>query len=172
MVEHSAAAVPQFGRGETRRMTVRAFVHQLAAPACRAYLTTQEPDIDSDGHPRVATPPLDAVPGVPLKPAAAGALVPAAVNVWVGRSASGASSGLHHDFHDNIYCLLQGRKRFRLFPPGLARRMFTHGQIQHVHENGRRVHTCNLPQYLATGRSHHSKLQVQTHYVHTAEVAS
>lgn len=35
-------------------------------------------------------------------------------NVWIGSSADGSSSGLHHDFHDNLYSLLRGRKRFRL----------------------------------------------------------
>ena len=48
----------------------------------------------------------------------------------------GASSGLHHDFHDNLYLLLRGRKRFRLFPPQLAHRMATHGRISIVHANG------------------------------------
>ena len=28
-----------------------------------------------------------------------------------------SSSGLHHDFHDNLYILLRGRKRFHLWSP-------------------------------------------------------
>ena len=54
---------------------------------------------------------------------------------------SGASSGLHHDFHDNLYILLRGRKRFRLYPPEQAKRMYTHGRIAKVHANGRIVYT-------------------------------
>ena len=52
----------------------------------------------------------------------------------------GSSSRLHHDYHDNLYILLRGRKRFRLFPPSMARRMYTHGQIRTVHPNGRIVY--------------------------------
>ena len=50
---------------------------------------------------------------------------------------AGSSSGLHHDFHDNLYILLRGRKRFTLYPPSLAKRMATQGCIAHVHPNGR-----------------------------------
>jgi ribosomal protein L16 Arg81 hydroxylase len=53
---------------------------------------------------------------------------------------AGASSGLHHDFHDNLYVLLRGRKRFRLYPPDQAKRMYTHGRIAKVHANGRIVY--------------------------------
>lgn len=60
-----------------------------------------------------------------------------AVNVWMGASAAGASSGLHHDFHDNLYVLLRGTKRFRLFPPAMAARMYTHGAVDRIHPNGR-----------------------------------
>ena len=49
---------------------------------------------------------------------------------------AGASSGLHHDWHDNLYILLRGRKRFTLYPPSLAKRMATQGRITHVHPNG------------------------------------
>ena len=53
---------------------------------------------------------------------------------------AGASSGLHHDFHDNLYVLLRGRKCFRLYPPDQAKRMYTHGRIAKVHANGRIVY--------------------------------
>ena len=53
---------------------------------------------------------------------------------------AGASSGLHHDFHDNLYVLLRGRKRFCLFAPAHASRLAPHGRIRHVHANGRIVY--------------------------------
>ena len=53
---------------------------------------------------------------------------------------AGASSGLHHDYHDNLYILLRGRKRFRLFPPDHAHRLYTHGAIACIHPNGRIVY--------------------------------
>lgn len=60
--------------------------------------------------------PLDKLKGdFPLRPALAGALIPQNVNLWMGHSKKGAgsSSGLHHDFHDNLYLLLRGKKTFR-----------------------------------------------------------
>eukprot|EP00955_Chlamydomonas_euryale_P006348 67490-Chlamydomonas_euryale.AAC.2 len=58
----------------------------------------------------------------------------------MGVSRGGASSGLHHDFHDNLYVLLRGRKRFRLFDPSASPRMHTAGRIVRVHANGRIVY--------------------------------
>ena len=54
--------------------------------------------------------------------------------------APGSSSGLHHDFHDNLYVLLRGTKRFRLFPPALAARMYTAGTLRAIYPNGRIVY--------------------------------
>lgn len=64
--------------------------------------------------------PLDSLRGdFPLRPKLAGALVPQNVNLWMGHTKSGgSSSGLHHDFHDNLYVLLRGKKTFRCAPRG------------------------------------------------------
>lgn len=53
---------------------------------------------------------------------------------------TGASSGLHHDYHDNLYVLLEGRKTFRLWCPAHAQSMYTHGRLVKVHPNGRIVY--------------------------------
>lgn len=53
---------------------------------------------------------------------------------------AGASSGLHHDFHDNLYILLRGRKTFRLYPPSCAPNMYTYGKLHKVYPNGRIVY--------------------------------
>lgn len=37
-------------------------------------------------------------------------------------SAAGSTSGLHHDYHDNLYVLLRGLKTFRLYSPADAPR--------------------------------------------------
>jgi len=65
-----------------------------------------------------------------------GHLVLAQVNLWVGHSGSGASSGLHHDFHDNLYALIAGKKRFTLYPPSEYMAMYTHGKVTTEHKNG------------------------------------
>ena len=57
-----------------------------------------------------------------------------------GLGSAGSTSGLHHDYHDNLYVLLRGRKTVRLFPPSLADRLYTYGTIELVHPNGRIVY--------------------------------
>ncbi|KAJ1557600.1 hypothetical protein HK405_015618, partial [Cladochytrium tenue] len=67
-------------------------------------------------------PPLQLLLGdFPLRPSLLGSLVPQQVNLWIGAATSeGVSSGLHHDYADNLYVMIRGRKRFTLFPPSDA----------------------------------------------------
>jgi Cupin-like domain len=67
----------------------------------------------------------------------AGNLILSSCNLWMGSSEKGASSGLHHDYHDNFYLLLQGKKRFRLFSPDCAPMLHVYGAIECIHANGR-----------------------------------
>lgn len=62
-------------------------------------------------------------------------LVPHQVNLWMGKS-SNTSSGLHHDFHDNLYFLVKGRKNFTIFSPKDAQFMYLEGIVKIVHRNG------------------------------------
>lgn len=55
-------------------------------------------------------------------------------------SCAGSSSGLHHDFHDNLYVLLHGCKSFCLWSPSEAEQMYTHGRIIKVYPNGRIIY--------------------------------
>ncbi|QLG73157.1 hypothetical protein HG535_0E02410 [Zygotorulaspora mrakii] len=48
----------------------------------------------------------------------------------------GSSSGLHHDHADNIYIPVNGHKRFTLFSPHDAAKMYTVGDIRKVHSSG------------------------------------
>lgn len=73
---------------------------------------------------------------LPLKPDMAGSLALQQMNIWIGRSSSGSSSGLHHDYHDNLYILLAGRKRFILYPPTAGKHLSPHGTIHKTHPNG------------------------------------
>lgn len=68
-----------------------------------------------------------------------GNLIPQNINLWIGNSESleGASSGLHHDYHDNLYIVLKGKKKFRLFDPSEAENLYTRGELLKVHPNGR-----------------------------------
>lgn len=58
------------------------------------------------------------------------------VNLWLGNSSDGTSSGLHHDYHDNLYILLRGKKTFTIFSPADAHSMYTYGKIRQQWPNG------------------------------------
>ncbi|GJE92988.1 cupin-like domain-containing protein [Phanerochaete sordida] len=100
------------------------------------YLTTQYAEQDLEAL-TVLPPPTDALEDeFPYVPRIMGNLCLQQVNLWVGRSKEGSTSGLHHDFHDNLYCLLKGRKRFVLFPPSELPHLYPHGTLDAQHPNG------------------------------------
>jgi hypothetical protein len=142
--EHGRA----FGNGRKRSMVLRDFLDQVSAGNEGLYMTTQTAAEDADNFPALLTPPLDTLTrqGLPLRPAVMGNLIPQAINLWLGCAREGSSSGLHHDYHDNLYVLLRGRKRFRLYPPATAPGMYTQGKVAKIHHNGR----CGGPESLST----------------------
>lgn len=79
---------------------------------------------------------LALLPVIPARPKLLPSLVPQQLNLWMGNSKQGSSSGLHHDFHDNLYLLIKGKKRFVLFPPKDAIYLNFAGTIYTIHENG------------------------------------
>lgn len=83
-------------------------------------------------------PPTDALAHLfPLPtPELLGGLVLQQCNLWLGNGTSGKSSGLHHDFHDNLYMVLSGCKRFLIWPPTCHRWLEPTGDIFRVHSNG------------------------------------
>ena len=90
--------------------------------------------MDSDGFSKVFAKPLTSVSSsLPLPPPLSGYLVPQQVNLWMGNTTEGSSSGLHHDYHDNLYLLLKGKKVFTLFSPKDARKMYTVGKLSTIH---------------------------------------
>jgi hypothetical protein len=70
-------------------------------------------------------------------PKICGNLIPQNINLWFGSAKEATSSGLHHDFHDNLYLLLRGEKKIKIFSPAEAENMYTCGEIVRVHRNGR-----------------------------------
>lgn len=99
----------RFGHGNKQRMGYADLVRKLREGSTRYYLTTQADHNPAD---ELVSSPLKQLAAdltteaqqFPLQPALLSSLVPQSVNLWLGRSAdSGTSSGLHHDFHDNLY---------------------------------------------------------------------
>lgn len=117
-------------------MSVQEFVQALETPEGNLlYLSTQ--DTDEEGP--FQTPCNELVQNGSMEATVpySGNLVLYSANLWMGKSNRASSSGLHHDYHDNFYLLLQGTKRFRLFSPDCAPNMYTHGDLDCIHENGR-----------------------------------
>lgn len=91
---------------------------------------------------------------LPLAPQLLSMLIPQQINLWMGYSkpnqtpldlddvnskyvpGKGNSSGLHHDHADNLYILISGSKRFTLYSPYDADKMYTVGQIYKVYNSG------------------------------------
>ncbi|TPX57387.1 hypothetical protein PhCBS80983_g03866 [Powellomyces hirtus] len=73
---------------------------------------------------------------IALRPELLGPLIPQTMNLWLGSTKKPTSSGLHHDYQDNLYTLLEGLKQFTVFSPKDAEAMYTHGEILRVAPNG------------------------------------
>ena len=58
------------------------------------------------------------------------------MTLWVGGNKIPTTSGLHHDFHDNFYIVLGGKKQFTLYPPSDYPYLYLHGKVRHLYENG------------------------------------
>ncbi|EJF58902.1 Clavaminate synthase-like protein [Dichomitus squalens LYAD-421 SS1] len=138
LVEPIHPTANQYGTDVERvPMTFRDFLEKLRHDdGPHPYLTTQYSEEDSDAE-TVFPPPTNALKDeFPMVPRLMGNLFLQQVNLWLGKSKDGSSSGLHHDFHDNLYCLLQGSKRFVLFPPAEVKHLYPYGTLDTLHPNG------------------------------------
>ncbi len=79
------------------------------------YMTTQNIDYDEEGPLNLSGSPfLELFDEVDLRPKILGNLVPNQFNIWMGFAGEkGSSTGLHHDYHDNIYIVMKGKKKIR-----------------------------------------------------------
>ncbi|KAL3929144.1 MAG: hypothetical protein SGBAC_012338 [Bacillariaceae sp.] len=138
VVEERSSKQDSFGKGNEKAMTFGELLDLIAKGDDRHYLTTQDVEANEDGRPDLMAPFMKRFQNdFPLRPNLMGNLVPQNINVWMGNNSDGASSGLHHDYHDNLYLVLKGKKRFRLFSPIDTEKMYTRGKLLQVHPNGR-----------------------------------
>lgn len=138
MVEKRASTEDSFGRGNEVPMSFSQFLDLLDEGDSNHYLTTQDVEANEDGRPDLMAPFMKSLQDdFPLIPNIVKSLVPQNINLWMGQSKEGASSGLHHDYHDNLYFVLRGRKLIQLYSPKDAENMYTRGKLVKVHPNGR-----------------------------------
>ncbi|VWU48269.1 JmjC domain-containing protein, putative [Hepatocystis sp. ex Piliocolobus tephrosceles] len=58
-------------------------------------------------------------------------------NIWIGKNEDkDLKTFLHHDYHDNIYVLLKGKKIFRIYSPNFANLLKMNGNIYRIYNNG------------------------------------
>ncbi|KAH8093103.1 Clavaminate synthase-like protein [Cristinia sonorae] len=147
MVEPIHPSSNQYGTDVERvPMLFKDFLSSLQSPdGPHHYLTTQyafdeeDEQVGGDREEEITTlpPPANALTDdFPLVPKLLGNLSLQQVNLWLGKSKEGSSSGLHHDFHDNLYILLSGSKRFVLYPPSEHVHLYPHGKLDAFHSNG------------------------------------
>ncbi|KYK69296.1 putative ion channel protein [Toxoplasma gondii TgCatPRC2] len=134
----AAAGGANFGKGAFRRCRFGDFIDRLEAGDESLYLTTQRVPHTRDGPKRLCGAPLSSPLALdfPPLPSLLGNLQPYQYNFWWGHAKSGSTTGLHHDFHDNLYVLLRGQKVFRLFSPRCAGLLPTKGRVTRVYPNG------------------------------------
>lgn len=129
-----------FGQGRVRKMPFRAVMQSFLRGEETMYMTTQDLPIDEEERPGLCSTPVSqllAAGDFNMRPPLMGNLLPFNFNLWIGFSRLGSTSGLHHDYHDNLYVLLAGKKQFRLYSPADAQDMYTVGELSRVHANGR-----------------------------------
>jgi len=146
-VEYRATVKDRFGEGIESQMNFLSFLEEMENGNKLLYMTTQ--DDHDQGESEASRPPIVSQPLValqhcfPLQPKMTGNLVPANLNLWIGchpakTSVAGkSSSGMHHDYHDNLYVLLRGQKEFTLVSPAHHHAMYTVGNAVRIHPNGR-----------------------------------
>lgn len=138
MVEKRSCNKDAFGKGNEVKMKFGRFLRLISSGDDKHYLTTQDVHANLDGRPDLMSPLMESLKSdFPLRPLLMGQLVPQNINMWIGNSKEGSSSGLHHDYHDNLYIVLKGKKRFRLYSPLDTEKMYTRGELLRVHPNGR-----------------------------------
>jgi hypothetical protein len=136
-VERRGDVSEKFGKGIAVEMPFQDLLQLIAAGDEMHYLTTQEVSFEEDGRPEIMAPFMQKLQqDFPVRPALMGHLIPQNINMWMGNNKHGSSTGLHHDHHDNLYILMRGKKRFRLYSPGDADKMYVRGRMAHVHPNG------------------------------------
>lgn len=150
-----------FGNGIHETMTTHQFLSHLQNGDETYYLTTQELSYTTEDKPELVSEPIKSLlHDIPTRPHLLGNLIPQNVNLWMGLTRGESTSGLHHDYHDNLYILLHGSKRFRLFPPQEIYNLYTYGVPDIVYSSGRVNYRGQLPT-TSDGSSLHASTALQ-----------
>ena len=127
-----------YGKGNEMKMSFHTFLDKIEKKEQNLYLTTQELEYDEEGQPYVMTAPaLYLRDDFPLIPRLFEHLIISNINIWYGQTDKETTTGLHHDYHDNLYIMLKGEKTITLYSPADTENLYTVGKLVKVHPNGR-----------------------------------
>src|SRR5580698_6343802 len=112
-------------------------------------------NLQDEAKDRMLEPPLLQLMGDFSIPVYYKDLILRCMNLWMGNSRSEIVTPLHHDFNDNLYVVVEGRKHFTLFPPSQAANLYTRGTILEVEGNG------NIRYASMEGMPHLSQLDIE-----------
>ncbi len=125
------------------------FIDQVMVPEegnDKLYLNLQD-----FGAGRVIEPPVAQLLGDFTLPDMYRDLQIRSVNLWMGNNQSRTTTHLHHDYNDNLYAVVEGRKHFIIFPPSQAENLYPRGEIMHVQKNGiiryKDMHQKSMPHF-------------------------
>lgn len=137
-VEYRDNEDESFGKGREKQVTFHKFLDEVESGSNNLYMTTQELEYDLEDQPEIISAPLTALfQDFPMSPSLFSTLVTSNINLWYGRSQQWTTSGLHHDYHDNLYIMVIGQKQITLISPAFAHHLYTVGKIATIHPNGR-----------------------------------
>ncbi|GAW80990.1 cupin-like protein [Plasmodium gonderi] len=127
-----------FGIGEKKKMKFHDFLSLIEAGNTDYYLNTQYIKENAYYPSDLCNPvTMHMINFLPKKLDIMGNLEIYQYNVWLGNNTDeDLKTFLHHDYHDNIYVLLKGRKVFRIYSPNFAHHLKTNGTIYRVYNNG------------------------------------
>eukprot|EP00924_Labyrinthula_sp_SR-Ha-C_P014857 maker-scaffold_9-snap-gene-0.3-mRNA-1 protein AED:0.13 eAED:0.13 QI:0/0/0/0.5/1/1/2/0/413 len=132
--EEKTSEYRYFGQGNTVLLSFQNFLNSLSSENSKYYMSSSSRQEFSLMNTFLLK--LYKINTFPLTPDFMKSLIPAWINIWWGKSDSESSSGLHHDFHDNIYLLIRGRKKFKIFPPSCFENMYLSKKVDKIFSNG------------------------------------
>uniref|UniRef100_A0A6B2LD99 JmjC domain-containing protein n=1 Tax=Arcella intermedia TaxID=1963864 RepID=A0A6B2LD99_9EUKA len=128
---------------QTAEMTLEALLaHSFmnySADMPHYYLNLQQPEKN-----RIMLPPLSHLTSDFSVPSFFMSTPLTAVNLWIGSSdpKKGKTSGLHHDEGDNLYVIIKGKKKIKLYSPLDQYNVYPKGYLTRLEPSGRH-HYCS-----------------------------
>jgi hypothetical protein len=124
-------------RGNTKTLKFYDFINYIENGNNKYYMNVQPFESKIKNEPYLLSPLLKKLyklNELPIIPSILGNIIPFQINIWMG--GDNTKSRLHHDYHDNLYIVIKGKKIIKLYSPADADNLYTRGCISKIHKNG------------------------------------